>query len=268
MSGTSARKTVVAGCYQFRIDSGEVEANLRRVERSLPWFQERGCQLLVLPEMWPCGFVYRQLPDMAGRTPQVLGAMRLWAVQNGLVLVGSLPEALGGVIYNTVYVVDANGEMAGSYRKMHLFSLHGEDRHFGRGTQPLVCNTRVGRIGVMICYDLRFPELARRLALDGAELLCISALWPTARIEHWSILLRARAIENQLFVIGCNGSGKEARLTIGGKSALISPFGHTIAEAGSLEEQLIAPLNMQEMGDFRELIPCLTDRLPGGYGIS
>ena len=268
MSGTATRKMVVAGCYQFRIDSGEVEANLSRVERSLPCFQEQGCQLLVLPEMWSCGFVYRQLPDMAGRTPEILGAMRLWAVQHGMVLVGSLPEAAEDVIYNTAYVVDTNGEIAGSYRKMHLFSLHGEDRHFGRGTQPLVCNTRVGRVGVMVCYDLRFPELARRLALDGAELLCLSALWPTARIEHWSILLRARAIENQLFVIGCNGSDREGRMPIGGRSALISPFGNTVAEAGSGEERLIAPLNMHEMVDFRQLIPCFTDRLPGGYGIS
>jgi omega-amidase len=267
MIGIAARQTLVAGCYQFQIDSGEVEANLNRVERSLPWFQERGCELLVLPEMWSCGFVYRQLPDMAGRTPQVLGAMRLWAGRHGMVLVGSLPEAVGDAIYNTAYVVDANGEVAGSYRKMHLFSLHGEDRHFGRGMQPLVCSTQVGRIGAMICYDLRFPELARRLALDGAELLCVPALWPTGRIEHWSILLRARAIENQLFVIGCNGSGKEGRLTMGGKSALISPIGHTVAEAGGMEERLIVSLNLHEMGDFRKLIPCVTDRFPAGYGL-
>jgi omega-amidase len=132
----------------------------------------------------------------------------------------------------------------------------------------MVCNTEAGRIAIMICYDLRFPELARRLALDGANLLCVSALWPQARIDHWSLLLRARALENQLFVLGCNGSGKDGKTIFGGRSALISPQGSPLAEANDHEQRLLAPLELNELSHFREQIPCFADRVPGAYQIS
>jgi predicted amidohydrolase len=94
-----------------------------------------------------------------------------------------------------------------SCRKVHLFSPYNEQGHFAAGTSAEVFSTSIGKVSMMICYDLRFPELARRLALDGAEIICPSALWPAVRIENWSLLLRARANENQLFMIGCNGCG-------------------------------------------------------------
>jgi omega-amidase len=268
MHKSSKSPRVIAGCYQFRVHSGQVKKNLRSVEAALPWFAEQRCQLLVLPEMWSCGFFYEQLAAMAEQTPQVLATLQQWSCSHGMVLVGSLPEAADGVIYNTSYVVDATGEIVGSYRKIHLFSMNREDEHFGRGSQVLVCNTQAGRIATMICYDLRFPELARRLALDGANLLCVSALWPQARIDHWSLLLRARALENQLFVLGCNGSGKDGKTIFGGRSALISPQSTPLAEANDQEQRLLAPLELNELSHFREQIPCLADRVPGAYQIS
>jgi predicted amidohydrolase len=131
----------------------------------------------------------------------------------------------------------------------------------------LVCNTSVGRLGVEICYDVRFPELSRRLALDGAEIICVSALWPVARVQHWSLLLRSRAIENQLFVLGCNGCGIEGNTRYGGASVIISPLGRVLAEAHDSEEVLIARLDFREMVDYRRHIPCFSDRLPGIYNI-
>ena len=258
---------IIAGCYQFKVAVAEPEANLRRVGEALPHFADAGRRFVVLPEMWSCGFPYSRLREMAEATPSILDALREWAVRFRMVLVGSLPEAAGDSIFNTSYVVDADGAVVGAYRKMHLFSPHGEELHFKRGERPVVCCTAVGRVGVMICYALRFPELARRLALDGAEILCVSALWPAARVDHWSLLLRGRAVENQLFVVGCNGCGDLGKMTMGGASAVIAPTGEVIAEAGAGESRLTATLRMADMEDFRRRIPCFFDRLPGAYNI-
>jgi omega-amidase len=260
-------KELIVGCFQMEVLPGDVEGNLRKVESISPQLRAAGCQLGVFPEMWTGGFIYSALQEMADRTPKVLEKLREWAVQYRMVLVGSLPEAERDKIYNTSYVLDADGRVAGEYRKMHLFSLTGEPDHFARGRTPLVCDTSIGRLGIAICYDLRFPELVRRLALDGAEIICLSALWPVSRIDHWSLLLRSRAIENQLFVMGCNGCGVEGDAQYGGASAIISPTGKVLGEAGDREEAVIARLDFAEMEGFRRHLPCFSDRLPGSYGI-
>ncbi len=260
-------KELIVGCFQMEVVPGDVEGNLNKVERMLPQLRSAGCQLVVFPEMWAGGFIYSALQQMAERTPNVLEKLREWAVQYRMVLVGSLPEAEEGRVFNTSYVLDAGGEVAGKYRKMHLFSLTGEPDYFARGRVPLTCDTTAGRLGIAICYDLRFPELLRRLALDGAEIICLSALWPVTRIDHWSLLLRSRAIENQLFVMGCNGCGVEGDTQYGGASAIISPTGKVLGEAGDREAAIIATLDFAEMEGFRRHLPCFSDRLSGSYGI-
>jgi len=260
-------KEVAVGCCQFELIPGDVDENLAGVERIVRESAGDGMRLLVFPEMWSCSFPFPALGAMAERTPTIVENLRKWARDYGIVLVGSLPEEDRGSIYNASYVVDSTGEISGKYRKIHRFSFCGEDRYFGRGTKPLVCSTGVGKLGIMICYDLRFPELARRLALDGAEILCVSALWPVERIDHWSLLLRSRAVENQMFVVGCNGCGREGKLQYGGRSAVVSPTGTVLAEAGCGAERLTAGLKMEELAAFRKHITCFADRLPGAYGV-
>lgn len=257
----------VAGCFQFHVLSGEVEDNWERVKGELSRMGKKDCRLAVLPEMWSCGFHYPQLRQMALESPHLLDRLKTLAEKEKMVIVGSLPHLDGDDIYNVAHVIDADGRMAGEYRKIHLFTHAGEHLHFSRGREALVCDTSVGRVGVMICYDLRFPELARKLALAGAEILCVPALWPRARIEHWSLLLRARALENQLFVLGCNGTGAGGGLTYGGRSAIVSPWGSVLAQGGEGEEWCQGILESREMEAFRNQIPCFQDRLPGVYGI-
>jgi len=258
-------RKIVAGCYQFQVLPGEIDANLNKIEVALPHFADCNCRLLVLPEMFSCGFDYPFLQQRAAATPEVLETLRGWARRYGIVLVGSLPEAGEGKVYNTSYVIEADGAVAGAYRKVHLFSLHREDIYFRAGEKHFVCDTSIGRLGILICYDLRFPELARTLAIKQAEILCISAQWPTARIDHWSVLLRARAIENQLFVVGCNGCGQAGKLILGGHSAVISAGGQAIAAANGAEARIVGELDFAEMVSLREKIPCLTDRAPASY---
>jgi omega-amidase len=259
---------LIVGCYQMSVMPGDVSGNLRKIERVLPQARDKGSQLLLLPEMWSGGFAYHALQEMTDRTPAVVDKLREWAIKYKMVLVGSLPEAAEGKIFNTSYVLDTSGQVSGTYRKIHLFSLTAEHEYFERGQVPLVCDTSLGRLGIEICYDLRFPELSRRLALDGAEILCFSALWPVTRIDHWSSLLRSRAIENQLFVIACNGCGIEGNTQYGGASTIISPTGKSLAEAQLGEEAIFARINFAEMIDFRQHIPCFSDRLPGLYNMN
>ena len=249
---------------QFNVKQGDVEANLTYVREALKRVAEQGANLAVLPEMWSSGFAYKNLNELAGRTAGIVKELLELSRELGLVIVGSMPEPHGSKVFNTVYVFD-NGSLAGTYRKLHLFSLLGEDKAFDSGDAWLLAETSIGRIGVIICYDLRFPELSRRLALEGAEVICVPAQWPKPRQEHWRTLLRARAIENQLYVVSCNACGPIGKLEFFGMSMIINPKGEVLAESGEAEGEIYAQLDMQAMTDWRAQIPCFNDRRPELY---
>jgi omega-amidase len=258
------RQTTVSA-IQFNIALGEVEANVGRALSALRRVRKEGSQLAVLPEMWSSGYDFRNLASLAKKTPEVLEQMRTITAELDMVTVGSLAEIEDGALYNTAFVVD-RGDIVGSYRKLHLFSTMGEDRFLRAGEHTLVVDTSAGRLGIAICYDLRFPELFRKLALEGAEILCLPAEWPKPRQEHWRTLLRARAIENQLFVAAANCCGIQGKLDFFGMSLLISPRGDVLAEGGEIDCELIARFDFEEMASYREQIPCYRDRRPEIYG--
>ena len=253
-----------AAAIQFNVTQGDVDANLAYVRAALPRVAGRGANIAVLPEMWSSGFAYRNLNELAERTKGIVDELLELSARHKLVIVGSMPEPNGDKVFNTVYVAD-NGALAGVYRKIHLFSLLGEDRAFSGGDSWLLADTTIGKVGVIICYDLRFPELSRRLALEGAQVICVPAQWPKPRQEHWRTLLRARAIENQLFVVSCNACGIVGKLDFFGMSMIIDPKGEVLADAGETEGEIIAPLDMIAMNEWRAQIPCFNDRKPGSY---
>nr|WP_320049440.1 carbon-nitrogen family hydrolase [uncultured Desulfuromonas sp.] len=256
---------VTAAAVQFNISLGEVDQNLSTASEALRRASARGAQLAVLPEMWSTGYDYRRLAQLAEQTPRVLIALQSLSLELDMVIVGSLPEKEGSSLYNTLYVVD-QGKQVGFYRKLHLFSSMGEDRFLSAGQVSTVVPTSIGRLGLAICYDLRFPELFRKLALEGAEILCIPAEWPKPRQEHWRTLLRARAIENQMFVVAANCCGIQGKLDFFGMSLLISARGDILQEAGEQNTELVATFSHEEMVKYRSQIPCFKDRRPEVYG--
>ncbi|MCK4503641.1 MAG: carbon-nitrogen family hydrolase, partial [Desulfuromonadales bacterium] len=159
-------KQMVCAAIQFNIAIGAIDTNLDTAMTALQRVAQQQVKLAVLPEMWSCGYDYRHLKELAQETPRVLQRLPEECSSLDLVTVGSLPELEDGVIYNTAYVID-KGEIVASYRKLHLFSTMKEDQYLGSGDQSLVVDTSVGRLGIAICYDLRFPELFRKLALEG-----------------------------------------------------------------------------------------------------
>lgn len=258
---------IKSGFAQFDVRLSEVDVNLKTAISALEHLGKNGVDLAVLPEMWSCGFDNANLRIHADRTPEILDKIAEIAMDQEMVVAGSLPEFSDGKVYNTLYLVERDGSVAGAYRKVHLFSLTEEHKYFGSGNQCVVCETSVGKVGLMICYDLRFPELCRTLALKGAEIVIVTAQWPKTRIGQWDVLSRARAIENQLFLIAVNRCGKDIILKYGGNSRIVSPLGNLLTSAQNDSETQFAEMDFGEIGKFRKQIPCLEERVPDVYDI-
>lgn len=257
--------TIRTAAIQFNVRQGDVDANLAYVREALTRAAAQGVQLAVLPEMWSTGFAYKNLNELAKRTAGIVEELLELSGRLKLVICGSMPEPDGvDKVFNTIFLID-NGKLAGTYRKIHLFSLLKEDLAFAGGDKWLLADTSIGKVGVIICYDLRFPELTRRLAVEGAQVICVPAQWPKPRQEHWRALLRARAIENQLFVVSCNACGMIGKLDFFGMSMIIDPKGEVLAESGEEEGEIVAQLDMRVMVDWRAQIPCFNDRKPEYY---
>lgn len=237
----------------------------------------RGHDLVVLPELWSAGgFDYRAWPERAQALDgPVLTAMAQAARDAGVVLhAGSVverspaPGPEGRHLWNTSVVLGPDGERVAVYRKVHRFGFgEGEPQLMEAGEEVVVTDLPAPadalRAGLSTCYDLRFPELYRRQLDSGAELLLVPAAWPAARVEHWRLLLRARAVEDQVFVLGCNTAGTHAGHEMGGRSAVVDPTGAVLAEAGTAEEVLSVELDTGAVAAARERFPVLRDRRLG-----
>lgn len=259
-------KIIRAAIIQFHIRKGEVESNLRIAKQRIVTLADQGVRLVLLPEMWSTGFANERLKELSETTPTVLENLSRVAKKLRLTIIGSLPEKKKDGIYNTAYIVDRDGSIAGTYRKVHLFSPTREDRYFKPGRKAVVSKTSLGPIGLMICYDLRFPELCRSFALQGAKMVAVVAEWPAERVAHWEVLLKARAIENQLFVLGANRCGADGDLVYAGHSRIISPFGGVMARAGKRPVTISATIDLRVVERARKQIPCLKERMPDAYG--
>lgn len=242
------------GFLQFDVAKGDIEANLAVVQSGLARLRPGKPGFLVLPELWSTGFDYARLPELSLETPRVLAAVQNMASQYGIHLAGSLSEEVltevGSTFYNTLYVTGPEG-MAGMYRKQQLFAPMGEDQFFSPGNNPRPIPTEFGLLAGLVCYDLRFPGLAHQQAAQGAGLLVVSAQWPAARLEHWQTLLRARAIENQVFVVACNRCGETDGMEFAGHSLIIAPDGRTLAEAGTGAESVWLHIDAGQIGECR-----------------
>ena len=256
-----------AAFIQFNVRAGDISLNLSTVTRYIESLAAQNVKLAILPEMWSCGFDNMNLSHYARDTPEILRAISRAASQYNMVIGGSLPEASEGGIFNTVYVTDSDGSMAGSYRKVHLFSVTDENQYFLPGNRIVTCETSLGKLGLMICYDLRFPEICRVLALGDAKVVIISAQWPEIRIDRWDILIRARAIENQIYIIGANRCGKENQTMFGGHSVIVDPSGDILKMSGNEECTGFAEIDFEYLSKVRTMMPSLKERRPEIYGL-
>ncbi|GAB6094759.1 carbon-nitrogen family hydrolase [Desulfatiferula olefinivorans] len=259
-------KSFTAGVVQWDVALGRVSDNVTTAMDRLTILADRGTDLAVLPEMWSCGFDLENLTAHAAHTPAILDRLGQMAASRHMAIAGSLPEAVGDRVANTFYLIDDCGRIAAAYRKIHLFRPGSEHLHFTAGDATVTADLPMGRLGLVTCYDLRFPELSRMLTVAGIDCLLVAAQWPRVRSGHWDVLLRARAIENQVFVIAANRCGSDPHLDYAGGSCIISPWGETLARADDRDTLIEARLDPQALTRAREAIPCLKDRRPHAYG--
>ena len=251
---------------QLDLKPGATEDNFLKAQEAVQQAAEQGAEIVLLPELWASGFDLEQTQVYASSLDEGWFArMQTLAVENRIGLGGSLIEESQGHYYNTFVLYDKTGDLLGSYRKIHLFQKLQEHIHFSGGEKIVVIDSPWGKIGLAICYDLRFPEIFRSCAVNGAELILLVAEWPSRRIEHWKTLLQARAIENQCYIAAVNKVGTSHGAALGGNSAVVTPMGEFLTLGGENEELLQADLDLDEVSKIREWMPVFDDRRPGVY---
>jgi rfaE bifunctional protein nucleotidyltransferase chain/domain len=243
--------------FQFSPIQNAPLHNLQKVSDAIKDAARQGADLFLLPELWLTGplsanFVF----DDTCR--QVVGYLNHLAHETGIVIIGTFPTTtdMPELFYNSTYLTSPFADATELYRKIHLFAPMQEDRYFlpGEGAVHNWLSLRDNKkicIGVMTCFDLRFPEHARKLVWGGAELLLVSALWPESRMAHFDCLLKARAIENQCFVAASNACGHVADYIMGGGSKVIDPMGEVLYEAGAKESLFVVSCALSATQDVR-----------------
>jgi predicted amidohydrolase len=262
---------------QLAYDDGETPGE--RVDRVVGIVRGLGGHdLVVLPELWqPTGFGYRRWSGLAEPVDGPLVHAMARAARDARVALhagswietnGSGPDGRG--LWNTSMVFGPTGELLATYRKVHRFGFgEGEPVLLEAGAEVVTVDlprpasapeSPAVPTGLATCYDIRFPEQFRLLVDAGAQLLVVPAAWPAARVEHWRLLGRARAVENQCFVVQCNTAGTHAGVEMGGHSQVVDPWGVVMAEAGTDEEVLSVTIDIDSVPAVRQKFPVLADR--------
>jgi len=254
------------------------EENLAKAEKMIKEASSKGCDLVVLPEMFNCPYNNEFFPKYAeefpGRTSRFLS--RLAESENIYIVGGSIPEKDGGKIYNTSYIFDKTGKLIGKHRKMHLFDIDVEDGisfkesdTLGPGNRVTVFETEFCKVGVAICYDMRFPELMRLMALKDAEIIIVPAAFNmTTGPAHWDSLIKVRALDNQVYFVAASPSRDlDSSYIAYGHSLIVDPWGDTVSEAGIEEEIIYGTIDLNRVKKIREQLPLLKHRRKDIYTV-
>lgn len=252
---------------QFTPEIGDKIGNLKKVGKLLNEYSWYNPDLIVLPEVFNSGVGHGKMQELAEPIPNDQTTMFLSGfaerMQANIVGGSYIEKCPDGEYRNACVVFDRSGKIIAKYHKIHMFSYYGsrEGEFISKGNSVVIAETDVGKIGLSICYDLRFPELYRTLTYSGAEIIVCPAAWPYPRLEHWNTLNKARAIENQAYFISVNQVGQacEGRTNLG-HSMIINPWGDVIASAGGTEGVMMAEIDLGLVRKIREEFPVLNDR--------
>lgn len=249
---------------QMKISDEAKELNLKRASELIDSVD--GADLILLPELWNIGYfafaLYRdECEDLNGPTITLLKEK---AARKGCYIFGGslVMRSEDGGLYNTSALINPKGEIIAQYRKIHLFGYDSEEaRLLKRGTEIRVVKSEIGTFGLSTCYDLRFPELYRKMAVMGAELFLVASAWPFPRLEAWLMLNRVRALENQMFLISSNCTGINRGKQFVGHSMIVDPWGTPMATGGDEECILRAKIDLQKVYEARKIFSAFNDRV-------
>ncbi len=251
---------------QFKVAYGDIDANIAKVKALFEKENLDGTDIVVLPEMWTTGYDLANVDRLACRNLEpAKSIISELAVQHDVnIVAGSVANKVDDTddVYNTAFVVDRGGELVYQYSKMHLVPMLNEPEFLTGGDEKVDTFKLEGEtFGLVICYDLRFPELFRDLTLKGATTIFVVAEWPLARRKHWETLLAARAIENQCYIIASNTYGEIVDETFAGRSMIIGPFGEAVDEADDNSEATVAgETDGKEVDRIRKDVPIFDSR--------
>jgi predicted amidohydrolase len=249
--------SIIVAILQREIVPHDPPGNLMGALEMLGRVSSQGVDLFVLTELWTTGLLSIEDGSAADLVEGIEGptidALRDFCRGAGTcLLAGTIALREMGRTTNTSLLIDQSGEIALKYSKIQLFGPFEEDKVFCPGDTLAVAEVKGTKVGVLVCYDLRFPLLARKLARAGCEILLVPALWPDERIEHWEILLRARAIENQIFVVGANGVMNQDGIFFPGHSLIVGPDGNALNSPEMRETAIVRQLNLEDVRESRE----------------
>ena len=267
----------LALCQMNVVDNKE--ENIERAKLMISESVSQNADFIILPEMFNCPYSNDKFIEYCEeeKTSKTLNEISSLASENGVyILAGSIPEKEEGRLYNTSYLFDGNGKIIAKHRKMHLFDIDVKDRITFKESDVLtagddftIAETEFGKIGIGICYDIRFPELARIMVEKGALILCYpGAFNMTTGPAHWELLFRSRALDNQAFCIGVAPAlNEDASYHSYGHSIVASPWGEVLAQAGVNEELVITEIDLSEIKKIRKELPLLKNKREDLYEI-
>ncbi|MDU2065677.1 MAG: carbon-nitrogen family hydrolase [Sporomusaceae bacterium] len=251
---------------QMNIESGAIEHNRQHGLQLTEKAAAAGAEVIVLPELWTSGYSLRQVESFAEKEdgPTLRGLKRIAQQYNITIVGGSIAYRRDGAVYNHIPVFNGKGALT-DYQKVHLFSLFKESRFFQSGDKLCLFSIGDWKVGVAICYDLRFPEMFRTLKLKGASVIFVPAEWPSIRGANWQVLAQARAVENQLFICAVNCVGQHKGQPFYGHSLLVGPDGTILAEGDDTEQILYGEVDQTAILQAEASMTVLQDRRPELY---
>ncbi|SKC86265.1 carbon-nitrogen family hydrolase [Maledivibacter halophilus] len=253
---------------QMDVSFENPSANFRKAEGFIEEAMKDKPDFICLPETWNTGFFPKEelekLADENGNTTKKF-LSKLSKKHNVNIIGGSVAVKRGDQVYNTSYIFNREGTLVAEYDKIHGFSPSGENEYFKGGENLCVFEIDGVKAGIVICYDLRFLELIRSLALKGIDILFLPAQWPHPRLNHWKTLSVARAIENQMFVAAVNALGTNGKLEMCGNSMIIDPWGNILVNAEEEEKIVTSVVDFEIVKDIRNRINVFKDRKPHLY---
>ncbi|MDO4531301.1 MAG: nitrilase-related carbon-nitrogen hydrolase [Bacillota bacterium] len=224
--------------------------------------KKKGADFIVFPEMTLTGFTMQ--PEVYGENrtdSRTIAFFREEAEKNGIAVCFGLPVHEAGVSTNHCIIIDETGRVLADYAKIHPFSFGAEAKHYVGGDSLSFCEIKGVPVSPLICYDLRFPEPFQVLS-EKSRVITVIASWPTPRREHWMTLLKARAIENQCFIVGVNRGGEGGGLSYNGDSMIVSPLGEVLVHLDGGSGMAIAEIDLSEAESYRSSFPVKADRKP------
>ena len=256
---------------QFDSFPGKPILNFNKVEKILSGFDIGMTDMVVFPEMTDTGYSMEEIRKNALIwKEETLEFIKKIAVENQILIMIGLSEKSDDNIFNTIVTIDQKGNIIYKYRKTHLVTISPLCEHLTispGASLGLFAHNQV-KMGIMTCYELRFPEIARSLTLQGAQIIFVPSAWPEVRKDHFITLLKARAIENQVFIVSANRVGNDEGIVFAGNSLIIDPYGKILSQGSDYEEMVLSStIDFRLIEQSRKQISALKERRPDLYAL-